>query len=243
MSTPSDQALIPVSQETTQPVPMEINGADQAVTVPRVQEPSEEAAESERMQMQPGPSSQGQEPAPSAQGPSVVDQRIFVHAPQYHWHQDGGVDREARAAIEKLHKDNHSFARETVRHGDKLRKDVDGLAGVVDQASAALEQQSEFLGELEHQAQSWQEVAQREIGQTRADMVELQGRLTAVESALQDIQGPQWLTWRAELAAMVDKQLEGFESRLQQKMESWTETAISACEAMEDKLENMHNQL
>ena len=102
--------------------------------------------------MQPGPSAQSQEPAPSAQGPPVVDQRTFVHAPQYHWHQDGGVDKEARAAIEKLHKDTHSFAVETVRHGDKLREDVDGLAGVVDQASAALEQQSVFLGELEQQA-------------------------------------------------------------------------------------------
>ena len=140
MSTPSDQALVPVTQEATQPVPMEVNGADQAVTVPRVQEPAEEAAEREETQVQPGPSSiQGQEPDPSAQGPSVVDQRVFVHAPHYHWHQEGGVDREARAAIEKLHKDTHSFAQETVRHGDKLRDDVDGLAGVVDQATAALE--------------------------------------------------------------------------------------------------------
>ena len=68
-----------------------------------------------------------------------MDQRVFVHAPQYHWHQEGGVDREARATIEKLHKDTHSFALDTVRHGDKLREDVDELAGVVDQASAALE--------------------------------------------------------------------------------------------------------
>ena len=153
MSAPSDQALIPVDQQTVQPVPMEVNGADQAVTVPRVQEPTEEAAEREEMQVQPGPSSvQGQEPIPSAQGPPIVDQSIFVHAPQYHWCQEGGVDREARAAIEELHKNTHSFALETVRHGDKLREDVDGLAGVVDQASAALEQQSVFLGELEQQA-------------------------------------------------------------------------------------------
>ena len=61
----------------------------------------------------------------------------------------GGVDREARAAIEGLHKDTHRFALEIVRHEDKLQEDVDGLAGVVDQASAALEQQSVFLGELE----------------------------------------------------------------------------------------------
>ena len=134
MSTPSDQALVPVTQETTQPVPMEVNGADQAVTVPRVQEPAEEAAERVETQVQPGSSSmQGQEPIPSAQGPPViVDQRIFVHAPHYHWCQEGGVDREARAAIEELHKNTHSFARETVQHGDKLREDVDGLAGVVD---------------------------------------------------------------------------------------------------------------
>ena len=100
-----------------------------------------------------------------------------------------------------------------------------------------------FLGELEQQTQSWQEVAQREIGQTRVDMVELQGRLTVVESTVQDIQGPQWLTWRAEVAAMVDKQLEGFESRLQQKIGGWTEAAINACEAMEEKLGNMQKQL
>ena len=88
-----------------------------------------------------------------------MDQRIFVHAPHYHWHQEGGVDQEARAAIEKLHQDTHSFAQETVRHGDKLREDVDELAGVVEQASAALEQQSVFLGGLEQQAQGWQEIA------------------------------------------------------------------------------------
>ena len=91
MSTPSDQALVPVAQEATQPVPMEVNGADQAVTVPRVQEPAEEAAEREEIQEQPGTSAQGHEqPNPSAQGPSVVDQRVFVHAPHYHWHQEGG---------------------------------------------------------------------------------------------------------------------------------------------------------
>ena len=68
-----------------------------------------------------------------------MDQRVFVHAPHYHWHQEGGEDREARAAIEKLHKDTHRFAHGTVHHGDKLWEDVDGLAGVVDQATAALE--------------------------------------------------------------------------------------------------------
>ena len=40
----------------------------------------------------------------------VVDQRVFIHAPQYHWHQEGGVDQEAWAAIEKLHRDTYQFA-------------------------------------------------------------------------------------------------------------------------------------
>ena len=53
--------------------------------------------------------------------------------------------------------------------------------------------------------QGWQDVAQREIGQTRADLVKLTGRVTAMESSIQDLQGPQWRTWQAELAAMVDK--------------------------------------
>ena len=61
-----------------------------------------------------------------------MDLCIFVHAPQYHWRQKGDVDREARATIEKLHKDTHNFAQDIVRHGDKLREDVDGLAGVVE---------------------------------------------------------------------------------------------------------------
>ena len=139
---------------------MEVNGGEQAAIVLRVQKPIEEATGIVSSREQPGTSSQGQkQPDPSGQGPSVVDQRVFVHAPQYHWHQEGGVDREARAAIEKLHKDTHSFAQDTVRHGDKLQEDVDRLAEVVEQTSAALEQQSVFLGGLEQRAQGWQDIA------------------------------------------------------------------------------------
>ena len=135
MSTSAGQELVPRTIEGAVAEDMEVNGEEQAAVIPRVQEPAEEATSAVSSREQPEASGQGHEqPDPSAQGPSVVDQRIFVHAPQYHWHQDGGVDREARAAIEKLHQDTHSFARETVRHGDKLREDVDELAGVVEQA-------------------------------------------------------------------------------------------------------------
>ena len=62
----------------------------------------------------------------------MVDRRVFIHALQYHWHAKGGMDQEARAAIEKLHWDTYQFAQETVEHRRQLRLGVDGLAGVVD---------------------------------------------------------------------------------------------------------------
>ena len=99
-----------------------------------------------------------------------------------------------------------------------------------------------FLGGLEQRAQGWQDIAQREVGQLRADLVETQGRLTAVESFVQD-QGPQQMTWRAELAAMVGTQLEKFETRLQGEIRDWTEEAVKACEDLEEKVKNMQNQL
>ena len=42
---------------------------------------------------------------------------------------------------------------------------------------------------------------------------------------------------------MVDKQLEGFETRLQNQIRDWTEDAIKACEDLEEKGEHMQNQL
>ena len=79
-SGPGAQELVPRTIED-----MEVNGGEQAAVVPRVQEPTEEATGPVSSREQPGTSSQGQEqPDPSAQGPSVVDQRVFVHAPHYH---------------------------------------------------------------------------------------------------------------------------------------------------------------
>ena len=88
MSTSSGpgQELVPRTTED-----MEVNGGEQTAVVPRVQEPTEEAIGTVSSREQPGSSSQSHEqPDPSAQGPSVVDQRIFVYVPHYHWHQEGG---------------------------------------------------------------------------------------------------------------------------------------------------------
>ena len=130
---------MPAAQEDTQIVPMDeaqlmpmdVNGADQTVTeaaAPRVEEPAEGSSLA-------GPSG-SQEPAPE---PVVVDQRIFVHAPQYHWHQEGGIDSDARAAIEKLHKDTHDFAVATVKEVDALNERIDGVSERIDATAAAVE--------------------------------------------------------------------------------------------------------
>ena len=140
MSTPSGQEIVPAAQEDTQIVsvaeaqlmPMDVNGADQSETVavgPRVEEPAEGSSLA-------GPSG-SQEPAPE---PVVVDQRIFVHAPQYHWHQEGGIDADARAAIGKLHKNTHDFAVAIVKEVDSLSERIEGVSERIDATAAAVEQ-------------------------------------------------------------------------------------------------------
>ena len=69
------------------------------------------------------------------------------------------MDQEARAAIEKLHRDTFQFAQETVGHSKKLKSALEGLFGVIEGASAALEQQSIFIGGLEQRAHDWQEIS------------------------------------------------------------------------------------
>ena len=45
------------------------------------------------------------------------------------------------------------------------------------------------------------------------------------------------------MAAMVDKQLAGFETRLQKDIQKWTESAMTACEELEAQVANMQKQL
>ena len=71
--------------------------------------------------------------------------RVLVHAPQYHWHQEGGVDIDARAAIEKLHKDTHDFAVATVKEVDGLSERIEGVSERIDTTAAAVEQQMDML--------------------------------------------------------------------------------------------------
>ena len=62
------------------------------------------------------------------------------------------MDKEARVAIEKLHWDTFEFAQKTIEHGKKLKALLEGLFGVIEGTSAALEQQSIFIWGLEQRA-------------------------------------------------------------------------------------------
>ena len=130
------QELVPAAQESTQLVPMDVNGADQTETgaAPRVEEPTE----GDRVTMPETSQHQGPEPV-------VVDKRIFVHAPQYHWHQEGGIDAASRAAIEKLHKNTHDFAVATVKEVDAINARVEGVSERINTTAAAVEQQLDML--------------------------------------------------------------------------------------------------
>ena len=96
-----------------------------------------------------------------------------------------------------------------------------------------------FIGSVEHKAQEWQQIAQREIGQVHTDLVEAQGRLTAMESFVRDIQGQKQLEWWREFAAMVDQQLEQFEACLHEKIGNWTTLTIKTCQDMAGTVDDM----
>ena len=136
MSTSTGQELIPAAQDETQLMPMDVNGAKQSApgSVPRVEEP----VEGSRVSMPESSQHQGPEPV-------VMDKRIFVHTPQYHWHQEGGIDAASRAAIEKLHKNTHDFAVATVKEVDTINARVEGVSERINTTAAAVEQQLEML--------------------------------------------------------------------------------------------------
>ena len=112
MSTSSGQELVPVVQDEAQLMPMDVNGADQSVTetAPRVEEPAEGSSAA-------GPSVQSE--------PGSLSQWSWTRGSSFTHHSITGIRRvvwmhDARAAIEKLHKDTHDFAVATVKEVDAL---------------------------------------------------------------------------------------------------------------------------
>ena len=222
---------MPVAEDTTQLVPMDVNGAEYSEPgpAPRVEEPGEGSGVS----MPETSQHQGPEPV-------VVDARIFVHAPQYHWHQEGGIDAAARAAIEKLHKNTHDFAVATVKEVDAVNEQVEGVSERVNATAAAVEQQLEMLLTTGQEAQQWQEIAQKEIGQTRTDLVEGMGRVAAMETTVQRIREVQeGQDLKNEMLALVTTRMDTFETQLNASMEKWTTAVAEGCQELEDRIDGI----
>ena len=55
------------------------------------------------------------------------------------------MDTDARATIEKLHKDTHDFAVAIVKEVDSLNERVDGLSEWIDATTATVKQQIDLL--------------------------------------------------------------------------------------------------
>ena len=159
----------------------------------------------------------------------TVDARVFVHAPQYHWHQEGGRDADARAAIERLHHDTFHFAQQAAQETQRLGQDIGGLsarvaevtavghtaaarieqlAAALDTTSAALEQQSAFLEDADEGVQQWQKQVEDNVAQTREQLVECVVKTDTLESTVKEMQRSQPLEWQKEVAALMDKQLQ-----------------------------------
>ena len=147
------------------------------------------------------------------------------------------MDRDARAAIEKLHKDTHDFAVAIVQEVDALNERIDTTA-------AAVEQQMEMLLTSGQGAQQWQEIAQKGIGQTRANLVAGLGRVTVLESSIQAIrEDQQKQDLKKEVLELVTTQLQTFEAQVDARVREWTETTVQGCQEMVEQLESIQEQL
>ena len=65
------------------------------------------------------------------------------------------MDTNARAVLEKLHKDTHDFAVATVQEVDALNERIDGVSKRIDATTATVEQQMDFLLTSGKGAQQW----------------------------------------------------------------------------------------
>ena len=90
------------------------------------------------------------------------------------------------------------------------------------------------------EAQQWQEIAQKEIGQTRTDLVEGMGRVTALESSVQKVREvQQGQDLKNEILALVDTQLQTLKAQIEASMEEWSGSIVRGCQELEDKIDGI----
>ena len=93
-------------------------------------------------------------------------------------------------------------------------------------------------------AQRWQEIAQKEIGQTRTDLVEGMGRVTAMESSVQKIKEAQeGQNLKKEIMELINTRLQTFEAQNDVNIQEWTSSIVQGCQKLEEQIEGIQEQL
>ena len=119
----------------------------------------------------------------------------------------------------------------TVKEVDALNERVEGVLERINTTAATVQQQMEMLLTIGQGAQRWQEIAQKEIGQTRTDLVEGMGRGTAMESSMQKIREAQeGQELKKEILALVNSQLKTFEAQIDGKVQEWMAASVEGCQ-------------
>ena len=79
------------------------------------------------------------------QGPTEQEpaRQFYIHAPQYHWHMEGGHDAMARQAIEQLDQQTFRFGRYMEDRLMRMARDDEGLGGNQLYLRAQLEKEQE----------------------------------------------------------------------------------------------------
>ena len=150
------------------------------------------------------------------------------------------MDRDARAAIKKLHKDTHDFAVATVQRWMHLTRGSMGCLERIDTTAAAVEQQMDLLLATGQGSLAVAGDRPKEIGQTRADMVEGQGRMTALESFVQEIkEAQQKQDVVKDIMDLVMPRLQAFEERVDAKIQQWRASTIQGCQELEDRMDSL----
>ena len=126
---------------------------------------------------------------------------------------------------------------------DALNERIDGVSERIDTTAAAVEQQMEMLLAAGQGAQQFQEIAHREMGQTRADLVEGLGRVTALESSVHEVREAQQQDRSKDIMDLVTAQLQTFESQIDAKIRGWTASTVKGCQELEDTLGGVQDQL
>ena len=141
-----------------------------------------------------------------------------------------------RAGCSKKLKYLHERVDRVEAVGEETTARIHQLQTLVETATVAVEQQSQFVAESGEGIQIWQEETQVEVENMHNRLVDcaekmedLESKITSVPSQ-EDIMTKVWTT--------VEHRLKGWEEHMHSQLEEWTATTTKGCQELEDKVES-----